>query len=109
MISAIRVFAVSCSISLCINDETIAIPLILVLMRSAINFKKRDSDFEGIIVVVIGDGPVAIDATIEPSRLSPSDTDTKYPLVNFKTCKEKVRLSKTMVLCENSLGEPINL
>jgi hypothetical protein len=57
--------------------ETKAIPLILVLIRSAISFRKRASDLEGIIVVVIGAGPVANDTTMEPSLLIPSDTETK--------------------------------
>lgn len=58
-------------------------PLILVLILSAVNFRKRDSVLEGIIVVVIGVGPVAKETTIEPSLLVPSDTETKNPLSNF--------------------------
>lgn len=105
MISVIKAFAVSCSNSFCINDETMAIPLILVLMRSAISFKNSDPDLEGMMVVVTGVGPVAMEITMEPSLSPPSEIETKYPLENFKICKEKVRLSKTMVFCENPLGE----
>jgi hypothetical protein len=66
-----------------VNVETKAMPLILVLIRSAISFRKRDSVFDGITVVVIGVGPVAKETTIEPILLVPSVTETKYPLSNF--------------------------
>ena len=59
-----------------------AIPFIRTLMRSATNFRKRDSVLEGIIVVVIGVGPVAKEITIEPILLEPSVTETKYPFSN---------------------------
>ena len=58
-------------------------PLILVLILSAVSFRNRDSVLEGIIVVVIGLGPVAIETTIEPILLEPSVTETKYPFSNF--------------------------
>ena len=57
--------------------ETKAIPLILVLTRSAISLRKRASDLDGITVVVIGVGPVANDTTIEPNLLEPSVTEMK--------------------------------
>jgi hypothetical protein len=80
-------------------------PFILVLILSAVNLRNIDSDLDGIIVVVIGVGPVAKDATIEPNLSLPSVTETKYPLSNFTIFKEKVRLSKFMVFCENPFGE----
>ncbi len=58
-------------------------PFILVLIRSAVSFKKRASDLEGIMVVVIGVGPVAKDTTMDPNLLEPSVTETKYPFSNF--------------------------
>ena len=105
IISVISAFAVFGSSSVWANSDTMAIPFILVLILSAVSFKKRDSDFDGIIVVVTAAGPDAMETTIEPSFPAPSDTDTKYPLVNFKICKEKLRPSKAMAFCENPSGE----
>ena len=59
------------------NAETNAIPLILVLIRSDTSLRNSDSDLDGIIVVVIGVGPLAIEATMEPILLDPSDTEMK--------------------------------
>ena len=87
------------------NAETTAMPLILVLIRSAVNFRKRDSDLDGIIVVVTAVGPVANETTMDPNLLIPSVTETKYPFSNLTICKEKLRLSKLTVFCENPLGE----
>ena len=56
---------------------------IVKMSCSAVSLRNNDSDFDGIIVVVIGVGPVAIDATIEPILLAPSVTETKNPLSNF--------------------------
>ena len=83
IISDIKAFAVLGSNSFWINAETNTIPCIRVLIRSAVSLRNNDSDFDGIIVVVIGVGPVAIDATIEPILLAPSVTETKNPLSNF--------------------------
>ncbi len=80
-------------------------PCILVLIRSAINFKKRDSDFEGITVVVIGFCPVANETTIDPSLELPSVTETKYPFSKESICKKKLRPPKSMVFFENPFGE----
>ncbi len=66
------------------NAETSATPRILVLIRSAVSLRNKDSDFEGMIVIVMGAaGPVAIDATMEPILLAPSVTETKNPLSNL--------------------------
>ena len=54
-----------------------------VLIRSEINLKNKDSLLDGIIVVVVGVGPVAIDIVIEPILSLFSDTETKYPFSNF--------------------------
>jgi len=80
-------------------------PFILVLILSAVNFKNKDSVLDGIIVVVTGVGPVANETTIDPSLLEPSVIETKYPFSNLIICKEKLRLSKLMVFCENPFGE----
>ena len=80
-------------------------PFILVLIRSATSLRKRDSDREGIIVVVIGVGPVAIEATMEPILLDPSATEIKYPLSNFCIDKEKLRPSKFTNFWKNPFGE----
>ncbi|CAD6368467.1 hypothetical protein NMT12_100096 [metagenome] len=48
---------------------------------------------------------MANETTIEPSLLEPSVIETKYPFSNFKICKEKLRVSKLMVFCENPFGE----
>lgn len=80
-------------------------PFILVLILSAVNFRNRVSYLDGIIVVVIGVGPVANETTIEPNLLDPSVTETKYPLSNLIIFKEKLRLSKLMVFSENPSGE----
>ena len=87
------------------NAETTAIPFIRVLILSAINFRNKDSDLDGIIVVVIAVGPVANETTIDPNLLVPSVTETKYPFSNLMICKEKLRLSKLTVFCENPFGE----
>ena len=60
-----------------INAETKAMPLIWVLIRSETSLRKRDSVLEGIIVVVMGVGPVAIEATMDPILLEPSATEIK--------------------------------
>jgi len=63
-----------------------------------------DSVLEGIIVVVIGVGPVAKETTIEPILLDPSVTETKYPFSNFWICKEKLRFSKYTIFWKNPFG-----
>jgi len=80
-------------------------PFILVLILSAVNFKNNDSVLDGIIVVVMAVGPVANETTMEPSLLEPSVIETKYPFSNLRIFKEKLRLAKLMVFCENPLGE----
>ena len=80
-------------------------PLILVLILSAVNFRNKDSVLDGIIVDVTDVGPVAKETTMEPSLLEPSVIETKYPLSNFKICKEKFRLSKLTIFCVNPFGE----
>jgi len=77
----------------------------LALNFSAINFRKRDSDFDGITVVVIGFCPRVNETTIDPIFELPSVTETKYPLSNFKICKEKLRPPKSTVFWENPFGE----
>jgi hypothetical protein len=91
--------------SFLIKLETKATPLILVLIRSAISLRKRDSVLDGIIVVVMGDGPDDKEATIEPILFEPSVIETKYPLSNFKIDKEKFRLSKFTIFWKNPFGE----
>ena len=54
-----------------------AIPRILVLNFSAVSFRKRDSDLDGITVVVIGFCPTVSDTTIDPIFEVPSVTETK--------------------------------
>ena len=49
---------------------------------SEINFKKRDSDFAGMIQVGIGIVPVPIDAGKPPIFSWPSVMETKLPLSN---------------------------
>ena len=46
---------------------------------SEISFKKRDSDFAGMIEVVIGTEPVPIDAVNPPIFSWPSVIETKLP------------------------------
>jgi len=81
--------AVSGFSSFSINAETIAIPFVEVLIRSAVNFKKRESVRAGITVVVTGVGPVDNDTTIDPNFSTPSETDTKLPFSNFRTSNMK--------------------
>jgi len=69
-----------------------ATPLIEVLILSAINFKKIDSVFAGMTVVVTGAGPVDKDTTKEPSFSIPSDTEIKFPFSNLSTAKKKMSL-----------------
>ena len=83
MISDIKAFAVGGSNSFLTNVDTSAIPFILVLIRSETNLRNNDSFFDGIIVVVVGVGPVAKETVIEPILSSSSETDTKYPFSNF--------------------------
>ena len=52
---------------------------------SDINFKKRDSDFAGMIEVVIGTVPVPIDAINPPTLSWPSVIETKLPLSKSNT------------------------
>ncbi len=80
-------------------------PFILVLIRSAINFKKRDSDLEGMTVVVMGFCPAVNETTIDPNLELPSVTETKHPFSNFRICKEKLRPSQSTVFAENPLGK----
>ena len=105
IISDIKAFAVSYSNSFWIDDETMEMPFICVLILSAINFRKRDSNFDGITVVVTGEGPEAKETTIAPSLSDPSDIDTKYPFSNFCTRREKLRPSKLTVFLEKPFGE----
>ena len=58
-------------------------PRTLLLILSAVSFRNRDSDLDGMTAVVIGTGPVAKEATKEPILLDPSDTDTKNPFSNL--------------------------
>ena len=60
-------------------------PFMLEDIRSDINFKKRDSDFAGIIVLVIGIESVPIDANIPPILSWSSDIETKHPLSKRNT------------------------
>lgn len=96
-ISAIKIFAVSAPNSLWTDDETMAIPFILAHICSAVSFRKREPDFEGIMVVVIGAGPAAIEITIDPILSAPSETETKWPLSNRNICREKFRSPEVMV------------
>jgi hypothetical protein len=80
-------------------------PFILVLIFSAVNFRNKDSDLDGITVVVTAVGPLANETTIDPSLLYPSVTETKHPFSNLTICKEKLRLPKLMVFCENLSGK----
>ncbi|GFN41088.1 MAG: hypothetical protein YK1312THETA_540003 [Marine Group I thaumarchaeote] len=64
-------------------------PLVLVLILSAVNFKKIDSVLAGITVVVTGVGPVDNETTIDPNLSEPSDTETKFPFSNFSTFTKK--------------------
>ena len=77
MILDIKPFAVFDSKGFWINTETRVIPLMRVLILSETSFRKRDSDLDGIIVVVIGVGPVANETTIEPNLFDPSVTEMK--------------------------------
>ena len=49
-----------------INADTRLMPVMIEDSCSEINFKKRDSDFAGMIEVVIGTEPVPIDAVKPP-------------------------------------------
>ena len=75
-------------------------PLVLVLIFSAVNFKKRDSVLAGITVVVTGVGPVDNETTIDPNLSEPSDTETKFPFSNFSTSTKKWRVSTSTVFLE---------
>jgi len=67
------------------NAETILMPFVIEDRYSDIIFKKRDSDFGGIIVVVDNMGSVAIDANIPPIFSWPSVIETKLPLSKRNT------------------------
>ena len=60
---------------------------------SDINFKKSDSFFEGIIIVLVGTGPLVIDADIDPIFSFPSVMETKLPLSNRNNWTENLRLA----------------
>ena len=105
IISDIKAFAVLFFNSFWIDEEIMEIPFTCVLMLSANNCRKRDSNFDGIIVVVTGEGPEASETTIAPSLSDPSDIDTKYPFSNFCTRREKLRPSKLTVFLEKPFGE----
>ncbi len=61
------------------------IPVIIEDICSEINFKKRDSDFAGMIDVVIGIELVPIDAINPPIFSCPSVIETKLPLSKSNT------------------------
>ena len=86
------------TISFFVKRETIAIPSIFVLIFSAINFINKDSDFEGITVVVIELDLLDNETTNEPIFIVSSDNEIKHPLSNFCIIKEKLRSSKCMGL-----------
>jgi len=65
-ILAIRVLAVLFSSSFGINADMMLMPDMIEDSCSEINFKKRDSDFAGMIEVVIGIVFVPIDAVNPP-------------------------------------------
>ena len=79
---AIKVLAVLFSSSFGINVDIMLIPVMIEDSCSEINFKKRDSDFAGMIEVVIGTGSVPIDAVNPPIFSCPSVIETKLPLSN---------------------------
>ena len=54
-----------------------------VNIQSEINLKNNDSFFDGIIVVVVGVGPVAKEIVIEPILSLSSEIDIKNPFSNF--------------------------
>ena len=60
-------------------------PVIIEDSCSDINFKKIDSDFAGMIEVIIGTVPVPIDAVNPPIFSWPSDIETKLPLSKSNT------------------------
>ena len=67
---------------------------------SEINFKKRDSDFAGMIEVVTGTDPVPMDAIIPPIFSWPSVIETKLPLSKSNIWTVKLRLSISITVLE---------
>ena len=61
------------------------IPVMIEDSCSEINFKKRDSDFAGMIEVVIGTEPVLTEAVNPPIFSWPSVIETKLPLSKSNT------------------------
>jgi len=76
---------------------------------SEINFKKRDSDFAGMIEVVIGIVFVPIDAVNPPIFSWPSVIETKLPLSKSNIWIVKLRLSISTTVFEkrNSPGNKL--
>ena len=60
----------------------ILMPFMLEDIRSDINFKKRDSDFAGMIILLTGIESVPIDANNPPILSWCSVIETKLPLSN---------------------------
>ena len=61
------------------------IPVMIEDSCSEINFKKRDSDFAGMIEVIIGTEPVLTEAVSPPIFSRPSVIETKLPLSKSNT------------------------
>jgi hypothetical protein len=57
-------------------------PFMIDDICSDINFKKSDSFFGGMIMVLVGTGSLVIDADIDPIFSFPSVIETKLPLSN---------------------------
>jgi len=84
-------------------------PVMIEDSCSEINFKKRDSDFAGMIEVVIGIVSVPIDAVKPPIFSWPSVIETKLPLSKNNTWIVKLRLSMSTTVFEkrNSPGNKL--
>ena len=75
-------------------------PVMIEDSCSEINFKKRDSEFAGMIEVVIGIVPVPIDAVKPPIFSWPSVIETKLPLSKSNIWIVKLRLSISTTVFE---------
>ena len=78
----------------------ILMPFMLEDIRSDINFKKRDSDFAGMIVLLTGIESVPSDANNPPILTWCSVIETKLPLSNRNTWIVKFRLSTSITVFE---------
>ena len=78
----------------------ILIPVMIEEICSEINFKKRDSDFAGMIEVVIGIVFVPTDAVNPPIFSWPSDIETKLQLSKSNTRIVKLRLAISIIVFE---------